>query len=181
MHRNALLSLLEVYKNKHPEETETLHSFMHFVQENVNCFERSLAKGHVTGSAWLVNRDHSKILLTHHRKLNKWLQLGGHADGESNIGAVALREAYEESGLKSIVPLSEEIFDIDIHRIPENPKEEAHFHYDVRFALEAQVCEKVTVSLESYDLSWISILGLHKQSDETSMLRMRQKWLSKDD
>lgn len=181
MHRNALLSLLEVYKNKYPGEREILRSFIHFVRDNISCFERSLAKGHVTGSAWLVNRDHSKILLTHHRKLNKWLQLGGHADGESNIGAVALREAYEESGLKSIVPLSEEIFDIDIHRIPENPKEEAHFHYDVRFALEAQVCEKVTVSLESHDLSWTSILGLHEQSDETSILRMRQKWFSKDD
>ncbi len=178
MHRTSLLSLLRLYQKKHPEEQEICLSFIRFVQDNANCFERSLAKGHVTGSAWLVNTDHSKILLTHHRKLNKWLQLGGHADGESDVCAVALREAYEESGLKSILPLSEEIFDIDIHRIPENSKEGAHFHYDVRFALEAQGSDKVIVSLESHDLSWISILALHEQSDETSVLRMRQKWLS---
>ncbi len=180
MHRKALLSLLHTYQKKHPEELETLESFVRFVKDNTNCFKRNLSIGHITGSVWLVNPDHSKMLLTHHRKLKKWLQLGGHADGESNIHAVALREAYEESGLKSIFPLSEEIFDIDIHKIPENHKEAAHFHYDVRFALEAQGSEKVTVSLESHDLSWVPILRLHEINDETSILRMRQKWLSKD-
>jgi len=181
MYRKPLLSLLRIYQNKHPEEQETLQCFIRFVQDNRNCFERSLSMGHVTGSAWLVNIDHSKILLTHHRKLNKWLQLGGHADGESNIASVALREAYEESGLACIVPLSGEIFDIDIHHIPKNRKEAAHFHYDVRFALEVQGSENVTVSAESHDLSWVSILALHETSDETSILRMRQKWLSEKD
>lgn len=177
MHRQSLLSLLHIYQNKHPEETETLQPFVRFIQDNRDCFERSLSIGHLTGSAWLVGPDHSKVLLTHHKKLNKWLQLGGHADGESNILSVALREAYEESGLASIIPISEEIFDIDIHPIPANQKEATHYHYDVRFALQAQDCEEVTVSAESHDLSWVPILSLHDRSNETSMLRMRLKWL----
>lgn len=179
MHRKPLLSLLHVYKNKHPEEIETLQSIIGFVQDHKNCFERSLSVGHITGSVWLLNPDHSKILLTHHKKLNRWLQLGGHADGENNVLSVALREAYEESGLASIVPISAEIFDVDVHPIPANRNEPAHFHYDVRFALEAQDCEEVIVSAESHDLSWVPIPSLHERSDETSILRMRQKWLAK--
>jgi len=178
MHRKPLLSLLHSYQNKHPEEIETLVSFIRFVQDNTHCFDRTLSIGHVTGSAWLLNPDRSKILLTHHRKLNRWLQLGGHADGQSDVLSVATREASEESGLDHIVPLSKNIFDIDIHRIPENRKEAAHFHYDVRFALHAQSTEKFTVSAESHDLSWIPIHDLHEMTSEESILRMRRKWLS---
>src|SRR5215510_11521790 len=89
-----------------------------FVAANPNCFERSLQIGHVTGSAWIVDLDRTHALLTHHRKLNKWLQLGGHADGDPDILRVALREAREESNLDAIRPVSENIFDVDIHVIP---------------------------------------------------------------
>lgn len=177
MHRKPLLSLLCTYQKKYPEEVGPLRPFIEFVQNNRNCFERSLTIGHVTSSAWLLNPDRSKVLLTHHKKLNKWLQLGGHADGESNMLSVALREAYEESGLECIVPLSDEIFDLDIHRVPKNRNEMAHFHYDVRFLLEARNSEKVSISAESHDLSWIPMLRLHEKSNETSMLRMRRKYL----
>ena len=72
----------------------TLDRFIKFIEQNPNCFERS-NKGHITGSAWIVNHDNSKVLLTHHRKLNLWLQLGGHADGEPDTKAVSLKEAQE--------------------------------------------------------------------------------------
>lgn len=180
MHRKPLLSLLHIYQHKHPEEVETIRSFIQFVQDNTSCFERSFSIGHLTASSWLIHPDGSKTLLTHHRKLNKWLQLGGHADGENNLLSVALREAYEESGLERIIPISEEIFDIDIHHIPEHRKVSAHFHYDVRFALKAQGSEKVSVSVESHDLSWIAIHALQEKSDETSILRMRRKWLKRN-
>ncbi len=176
MHRNPLLSLLRTYQNKYPEETETVQSFTRFIQEHTNCFDRTLSKGHITGSAWLIHPDHPKVLLTHHRKLNKWLQLGGHADGQSDVLSVALREAREESGLNHIIPLLSDIFDIDIHRIPENRREAAHHHYDIRFVLQAVGSEKVRISEESHDLSWVLIPSLHEITQEKSILRMRQKW-----
>ncbi len=179
MHRNALLSLILDYRNAHPEEALTIGRFTSFIKQNKDCFKRELETGHLTGSAWLVNLDQTKVLLTHHRKLNRWLQLGGHADGESDILSVAMREAYEESGLNQIIPVKKEIFDLDIHRIPERGKECAHDHYDIRFALQAVGSEDFQVSEESHDLSWIDIVSFHQMTSETSMLRMQNKWLTK--
>lgn len=101
--------------------TERLRAF---VGAQAACFERTLAIGHVTGSAWIVDRAGTAALLTHHRKLDTWLQLGGHADGDADIRRVALREATEESGLTHIAFASAAIYDVDVHRIParrENP------------------------------------------------------------
>ena len=177
MHRNPLLSLITTYKAQHPEEMETIQRLTTFIQNNTHCFNRTLTVGHITGSAWLTHPDGSKVLLTHHRKLNKWLQLGGHADGQTDILSVAQREAVEESGLSNIVPLSHHIFDIDIHPIPANSREAAHDHYDIRFALQAIGSDHVRVSEESHDLSWVPITALHEITSEISILRMRRKWL----
>ncbi|MFQ5598444.1 MAG: NUDIX hydrolase [Nitrospiria bacterium] len=157
---------------------ETVRRFISFVKTHPNCFERSLEIGHITGSAWLVNRNRTKVLLTHHKKLDKWLQLGGHADGQSNILSVALREAYEESGLEAISPFSKTIFDLDIHRIPKRGDIKTHFHYDVRFALQVTGSERFNVSHESNALSWVPILTLEDRHPDESILRMRKKWLT---
>ena len=85
MHRNKLLKLLKVYERKYSEESATVHRFEEFVRNHERCFERDCWAGHVTGSAWLVNRTMSHVLLTHHKKLNKWLQLGGHSDGDCEM------------------------------------------------------------------------------------------------
>src|SRR5436309_1471060 len=105
MHRQQLLGLLETYAPCYQEELVNKARMIAFVTEWPSCFERSLEVGHITGSAWLLNHDCSKVLLTHHKKLNLWLQLGGHCDGESDVLAVALREAQEESGITDIIPL----------------------------------------------------------------------------
>lgn len=173
MHRNPLLRLLENYQVYGPEDEKIVQEITRFVVSEVDCFERTLAIGHVTGSAWVIDPSKSKALLTHHRKLNKWLQLGGHADGDPDIFSVALREVQEESGLQKITPLSEEIFDIDIHLIP-GPSG-GHYHYDVRFLFEADPEEKLIVSHESHDLDWVLFDTLEKISQEPSVLRMRKK------
>ena len=113
--------------------------------------------------------------MTHHRKLGRWLQPGGHADGEADIANVALREAMEESGINDISALSDQIFDIDIHEIPARGKEPAHFHYDCRFLLQATHDDYV-VSEESYDLRWIGAHEIPSFTDEASVLRMLRKW-----
>lgn len=149
-----------------------------FVGAHEACFERSLQIGHVTGSAWIVDRSRAYTLLTHHGKLDKWLQLGGHADGESNVLNVALREALEESGLTSVRPITDEIFDVDIHPIPARGDEPEHFHYDIRFLLEADRGEPLQISSESKDLQWIAIERVSELTQEESVLRMVRKTLA---
>ena len=178
MHRQPLITLLADYQRRYPAEKATVETFKTFVNQHPRCFDRSLAVGHITGSAWLVNRHHSHVLLTHHRKLNRWLQLGGHADGQPDVLAVALREAREESGIHTLHPQAKTIFDLDIHLIPEHNDEPPHYHYDVRFAVQAVATEQFTVSAESHSLAWIEVAKLHEKTLEESMLRMARKWLA---
>ncbi len=176
MHRNDLLLKLADYASAWPEEQGTTRRFITFVEAHPDCFERHLSIGHVTGSAWVVNQAGTHVLLTHHKKLNMWLQLGGHADGNSNILEAALREVQEESGLKAFDPVSNPIFDVDIHRIPEHKSTPEHDHHDIRFAVRAVGSDDYIVSDESHDLAWVEIDQLAEFTTEESMLRMAAKW-----
>lgn len=177
MHRSALLVLLKDYRARFPQEQLACQRLIDFVRRQPECFERSLAEGHITGSCWLVDNQGERVLLTLHRKLNRWLQLGGHADGVSDVLLVALKEAREESGIKDIQVCSPMLFDIDIHKIPERGQEAAHYHYDCRFALQTSGNENYRISDESHDLKWITIDDLATVTTEESMLRMARKWM----
>lgn len=176
MHRSGLLKLIRQYKERYPQESEVADSMVAFVESHEDCFERTQLLGHITGSAWVVNRKGTHVLLTHHRKLDQWFQLGGHADGQSEIIDVALREGVEESGIDDLCIESASIFDLDIHSIPANKKEPEHLHYDVRFVLRTVENEAFVVSEESHSLAWVAIEDLHRYTTEDSMLRMRDKW-----
>jgi 8-oxo-dGTP pyrophosphatase MutT (NUDIX family) len=115
------------------------------------------------------------VLLTHHRKLGRWLQLGGHADGDEDALRVALREAREESGL-DVAPVSSRLFDVDVHEIPARGPDPVHLHYDLRFAIRAIASEAFRVSDESHALRWVSIDRIRTLTEETSILRMAAKW-----
>ena len=176
MHRQPLLDQLTVDAAKHPDEAATVGRFIDFVKAEADCVERSLSIGHVTGSAWIVNADGSQVLLTHHAKLDRWLQLGGHADGESDVLAVALKEAREESGLTDFKPVGDGIFDLDIHPIPARKSDPEHLHYDVRYVLRATGNTDYIVSDESHDLRWVTPDEVEDLTGEESMLRMVRKW-----
>jgi 8-oxo-dGTP pyrophosphatase MutT (NUDIX family) len=175
MHRNTLLSLLQNHHPKDLHEVQFTKQITTFVQQNPDCFERSLLIGHVTGSAWILDKSHQFTLLTHHRKLDKWFQTGGHCDGDSDVLNVALKEAQEETGLSDIQIISPNIFDIDIHEIPERKGVPAHLHYDVRFLLEADMNQPFTVSSESTDLAWVALSEVSKLNDSESIVRMVRK------
>jgi len=128
----------------------------------------------VTGSAFVLSPDRQAVLLTHHRKLNRWLQLGGHCDGIADARFVAMKEAYEESGLARVRLLSQDVFDVDIHEIPARDPEPAHLHYDVRYLMVAEA-GSVSVSSESLDLAWVPLADLERYSKADSVLRMRDR------
>jgi len=177
--RDTVLALLAAHRahTADAHEAAMLADMMAFVEREPRCAERSLRVGHLTGSAWIVDRERRRTLLTHHRKLDKWLQLGGHADGDLDLAAVAMREAREESGLKGLHLVSSQLFDVDRHRIPARGDVPEHWHYDLRFVIEADPAEPLVVSDESHDLAWIEIAGMADFNAEASMMRMAFKTL----
>ena len=168
-------NLLEEYIAAYPNEKAAIN-MLEFFNKDENCFQKNNQKGHFTGSAWVVTPDKSQVLMTHHKKLNMWLQLGGHADGIDDLISVAIREAKEESGFDNFVLVSEKIFDLDIHEIPAISEGPIHLHYDIRFLLEADPKDnRIVVSDESHDVRWIPLDKVVKLNPENSMQRMVKK------
>lgn len=175
-HQLRWLAMLDDYALAHADEADSIALFRAFMSAHADAAERSLAHGHLTGSAWLVGKDGQHVLLTHHRKLDRWLQLGGHADGDADLARVALREAREESGLSGLV-VEPEVFDLDRHEIPVRGDEPAHWHYDVRFVVRATGNEAFSVGNESHALAWRDIAAIEKDPDaDHSLRRMARKW-----
>jgi 8-oxo-dGTP pyrophosphatase MutT (NUDIX family) len=140
-------------------------------------FGRDSNFSHITASAWIVNPDKSAIVLTHHRKLDQWLQIGGHCDGNTDPFAVAVREIEEETGLVGLKSLSKRCIDIDIHLIPESNHEKAHFHYDIRYLFQASDAIPLIQSIESNALSWVKFDQIEAFTNAHSVLIAKYKIL----
>lgn len=170
---------LQAFSRSAPWAESCACEFLAFLDSSPDVFERWHPPGHFTGSAWLVSADGARVLLTHHRKLERWLQLGGHADGDPDLAAVALREAQEESGLSGL-RVEPQIFDIDCHCIPSRGDQPEHWHYDVRYVVIASDDERFTVSDESHALAWRDVAALAEDADaDASMRRMAGAWLAR--
>lgn len=169
---------LDDYVRRWPDEHEAVEHFRELLVEAHHAYLRDRLGGHFTGSAWLVDRSGARVLLTHHRKLGRWLQLGGHADGDVDLARVALREAEEESGLPGLT-VEASLFDLDRHWIPARGDVPAHWHYDARFVVRAGGHEAFVVSEESLDLAWREVAELVDETDvDESVRRMACKWLA---
>jgi len=169
---------LHDYRRRWPLEEAGVALFLELLGEGPGSFRRERLAGHFTSGVWLVSADGGRVLMTHHRKLERWLQLGGHADGDTDMARVALKEAQEESGLPDLSVEGDSIFDLDRHWIPERKGVPGHWHYDVRYVVRAGADEDYVVSDESHDLAWRSIAGMADDPDE-SLSRMARKWLEK--
>ena len=122
-------------------EARDVARVLDFVARHPDPFDRRIREGHLTGSAFVVAGDGTRVLLLHHRKLDRWLQPGGHADpGETSGEAVALREVREETGLAAVHlhPAAPRPLDVDVHEIPARPGEPAHAHLDLRYLAVAE-------------------------------------------
>jgi 8-oxo-dGTP pyrophosphatase MutT (NUDIX family) len=179
MDREPLIELLRRHAEAWPAERDLAARFVAFASAHEDCLLRSCQPGHITASAWIVDAAGERALLTHHRKLGRWLQLGGHVDGEIHVERAALREAVEESGMtrfafprwtSGLVPL-----DLDVHPIPARGAEPEHLHWDVRFWLRAEPGQSLSISDESNDLRWFTPVELAAVTGEDSVLRMMRK------
>ncbi len=188
MDRAGLIDLLDRYESRFPDERPTADRIRDLLRSRERAYHRDcFDPGHITTSAWIVSQESGAALFTHHRKLGRWLQLGGHTDGETDVIASAIREAEEESGLSRFRALPRdggpEILDIDVHVIPARGHEPAHEHHDVRFLLE--VSEKQPISAqeaESLAVRWFTRDEIDLRFDEESVLRMGRKaaaWLAR--
>ncbi|QDT70498.1 NUDIX domain protein [Planctomycetes bacterium MalM25] len=183
--RQTLLDLLTQYAVAHPEERAMADRIAALAGAHEDCFERTCRPGHLTGSAWVVSADRERHLLLHHGKLDKWLQPGGHADGQTDLATVARREVEEETGLRELELISDSHglapLDVDVHDIPErrdaagNVKETAHEHHDVRYLFLVTGDETLTLSEESHELRWCRPDEVRTLTQEESVLRLLNK------
>lgn len=155
---------------------EAARTFMlTWTKEHPDALHRSCAEAHLTSSALVVDAAGRKVLLLEHAKLGKWLQPGGHADGEANLAASALREASEETGivgLRVAVPA----IDLDIHRV-DPPGEPSHLHLDVRFLVVAPRDAVVVANHESTGAAWVGLDELGRYGVDAGLRRLAERGL----
>jgi 8-oxo-dGTP pyrophosphatase MutT (NUDIX family) len=162
---------LEAYRPPTIEQQDVRSRMLAFLAEHpTDAHLRTCLPGHFTASALLVDRSRGKALLTHHRKLGRWLQIGGHCDGDANFAHVAWRELLEESGIEA-VSMGEPV-DLDIHVIPARPGEPEHLHLDVRFIAEAPPGSRATANEESLRLEWFAPSEIDRLQTDDSVRRL---------
>ena len=157
MDRSHLIQKIRDYQSDFEEEHLYRPRFISLIRNFHHCFQRNLVSGHITASAWVFDHYTKKVLLVHHKILNRWLQPGGHADGDENVINVARKEVKEETGLNTLSLFNANIFDLDIHLIPHHKNIQAHYHYDIRFLFTADSRLSPEVNDESNQVLWVPI------------------------
>ena len=176
MTREQLIAALQQHQGADDKERSDTEKTIRFLQQgDDSCFLRTRPDGHITGSGLLVSKNTGKFLLMHHRYIKRWFQFGGHADGDTDILNVAIREAVEESGIKNIVPLVPQLIDVDIHAIPANPVkgEGDHLHYDLRYLLTTE--DDHFIAPEGHDMRWLSIEDMQALNLSPELWRLISK------
>lgn len=175
-------NILARYTPYDDEEAADVVATRALIQSAQECYWRThFNPGHITGSGLLISNDHKRVLLNHHKFLDMWIGFGGHADGEKDILSVCHREMVEESGIANIEPVNENIADVSVHPVPDNPMkgEPAHKHFDIRYIYRVRDAadEAFVMSDESVSLRWCSYdeaMALIRPGDKIS--RLLKKW-----
>jgi len=167
----VIKALLAQYLKDFPNELILVDSFLDFLDKQTNAYSRQCSIGHVTASAIILNQDLTQVVLMEHKKLSKWLQPGGHADGDTDLERVARKEAFEEVGLKNLLPeKNPSVIGLSIHTIPQRNEIPEHLHYDVRFAFRS-LERSLRKNEESLDAQWFAIGSLEILVLEEELMR----------
>jgi 8-oxo-dGTP pyrophosphatase MutT (NUDIX family) len=176
-----MLAMLQHYRTDDPAEATFVRDTIAFVARHPAFWQRTTLEGHLTGSAWVLSADGNSALLIHHKKLQAWLQPGGHADAtDDSLLDTARRELYEECSLTNVEILTTSIFDIDVHPIPAKGSEPAHLHYDIRFLFKAAPDTTLALDLtEVNQAEWRPLDSLTGADTARSIARMALKSIPK--
>ena len=171
MMKENLIRQIENYPPFSEQEEKDKALILGWISNNENAFSRENTVAHITSSAWVVNKDRSKVLMVYHNIYNSWSWLGGHADGETDLLAVALREVKEEAGISHVCPVSEEIFSLESLTVDGHVKKgkyvSSHLHLNVTYLLEADSEEAVSIKAdENSGVAWFSPEEALKKSTE---------------
>jgi len=169
-------AIVEAYAPVRPDQAASRARILAFVDEHDDALHRSCVEGHLTGSALVIDAARERALLMHHRKLGLWLEMGGHADGDGDLAAVALREATEESGIAGL-RLEPGPADVDVHRV-QPPGEHAHVHFDVRYVALAPPGAVEQPNEESLEVRWFTLAEIEAAIDDPSTLRLARLGLA---
>ena len=169
--RKKLIEKIENYKPFNEQEERDKPLILDWIRNNENAFTRENTIAHITASAWVVNKDRSKVLMVYHNIYNSWSWLGGHADGETDLLSVALREVREEAGISNVHPVSEEIFSLEALTVDGHIKKgkyvSSHLHLNITYLVEADSDEALFVKPdENSGVAWFTPEEALKKSTE---------------
>lgn len=150
---------------------------LNLLASHPDALSRTCRPGHLTGSALVVDPSDNRILVLFHTKLQRWLQPGGHADGDADLGRVALREATEETGIAGL-RLVEPPVDLDVH-VVDPPSEDAHEHHDIRYLVLAPPGSVPVGNHESEALRWVDQTELVGMGADLGLIRLADRALSR--
>ncbi|MCQ2501586.1 MAG: NUDIX hydrolase [Lachnospiraceae bacterium] len=161
MERSDLVKAIETYIPYNEQEERDQVLILNWLRQHENAYSRENEIAHMTASAWVVNKDRSKVLMVYHKIYNSWSWLGGHADGEKDLLAVALREVREEAGISSVRPVSEDLLSLEILTVDGHQKKgryvPCHLHMNVTYLLEADELEETSVKEdENSGVGWFT-------------------------
>ena len=173
MTREKLLNQIAAYIPYNEQEAADRELILQWIQDHDDAFTRQNQVAHITASAWVVNRDRRKVLLVYHNIYNSWSWLGGHADGETDLLSVAVREVKEEAGISNVRPVSEEIFSLESLTVDGHVKKgkyvSSHLHFNLTYLLEADSEEAVSIKAdENSGVAWFS--------PEEALMRSTEPW-----
>lgn len=171
MTQQKLIASIEQYQPYNVQEEMDKSLILEWIKNNNNAFLRENTVAHMTASAWVVNADRSKVLMVYHNIYNSWSWLGGHADGETDLLSVAIREVKEEAGISNVFPVSEDIFSLESLTVDGHWKNgkyvSSHLHFNVTYLLEADSEEAVSIKVdENSGVAWFTPEDALKKSTE---------------
>ncbi len=164
---------IENYSPKEKSQQEQRQQILEACDSRQDVLLRSCFPGHLTASALVIDHSCEKVMLHHHAKLDRWLQFGGHCDGDGNLAHAAWRECVEESGIEDLW-IYPRVIDVDIHGIPALGGEPAHDHLDIRFLVMTDPDNTPIISEESKDVRWFSFEELENVDTDHSVLRLAE-------
>ena len=179
----SLLKQLKAYAPYNEQETNDKEVMIKLLEKESDIFTRENEVAHFTASSWLVNKEHTKVLMIYHNIYHSWSWTGGHADGDTDLLAVAMREAMEETGVKTITPVSKDLFSIEILTVDGHIKRgkyvPSHLHLNVTYLLEADEAEVLHIKQdENSGVAWFTLEEALEKCSEPWMIEWIYKKLN---